>query len=190
MSAQATNSEEPKKDEPPQPLDDAKKVEEEEVSSTSPAAAKPGKKRRKLNDGSSSKTDEQQSTGFISSLSNFLSGTWFWPSSMPANDGAPKADPTVAAKAEDETKGEKEPVAESTKVNPKKITAPTEKTTDIKEKQEPEKKVAEEVVPKDSAAVTTSSVDSDDDKDDKADAKDSKQSSPDQKKKGKKRRLS
>mmetsp|Transcript_29042 Transcript_29042/g.29422 ORF Transcript_29042/g.29422 Transcript_29042/m.29422 type:complete len:84 (+) Transcript_29042:398-649(+) len=54
------------------------------------------------------------------SLSNFLSGTWFWPSSMPANDDAPYAD-DAAAKAEDKTKEEKEPAVEPTKANPKKI---------------------------------------------------------------------
>ncbi|VEU42282.1 unnamed protein product [Pseudo-nitzschia multistriata] len=49
---------------------------------SSPMAAAPSKKRRKLNDGSATKT-EKPSSGFLAAVSNFLSGSWFWPSSMP-----------------------------------------------------------------------------------------------------------
>jgi hypothetical protein len=129
MSVQATSTEETKKDVPPQPDSDAKKVEEDAPSSP---AAEPGKKKRKLNDGSSSKADE--STGFFSSLGNFLSGSWFWPSSMPANVANTTAD--AAAKAQDKkAEGEKpsEPTKaeeDSTEEGSLKPSASKEKTTD------------------------------------------------------------
>eukprot|EP00531_Pseudo-nitzschia_arenysensis_P013125 CAMPEP_0116143482 /NCGR_PEP_ID=MMETSP0329-20121206/15477_1 /TAXON_ID=697910 /ORGANISM="Pseudo-nitzschia arenysensis, Strain B593" /LENGTH=188 /DNA_ID=CAMNT_0003638811 /DNA_START=134 /DNA_END=700 /DNA_ORIENTATION=+ len=165
MSVLATTSEETKKESPAPQVDDAATKVETEVSS--PPATQAGKKRRKLNDGSSSKTDE--ATGFLGALSNFFSGTWFWPSSIPAKTDTAK----INAKAEDKASEEKKPAEPADEKTDGESDKPT--TTDDKKES------------KDSVPVSSSSGDSDDndeeDKGAKADEKETKPSSPEKKKK-------
>jgi len=164
-SVQATKTDETKKDMPSQSEQGVKKMEEESLSKS---PAEPGKKKRKLNDGSSSKADEQ-STGFFSSLSSFLSGSWLWSSSTPAKGDVAveakdttsekeSAESTKAAKEITEEEGHPEPLKEGGKASEEKggdeSKAPGDKTAE------------EEAAPKDLMTVTNSSVDSDDDEDD------------------------
>ena len=46
----------------------------------------PPKKKAKRNNSDDNDNDQQPIVGFLSSLGRFLSGTWFWPSSMPIDD--------------------------------------------------------------------------------------------------------
>mmetsp|Transcript_9291 Transcript_9291/g.19489 ORF Transcript_9291/g.19489 Transcript_9291/m.19489 type:complete len:244 (+) Transcript_9291:117-848(+) len=158
---------------------------EESPSLDASATTMPTKKRRKLNDGSAAKSEEVARTGFFASLGHFLSGTWFWPSSMPGDDATTEPPKTVpaattpgvaAAPAETETEatGEKEPTkpsaleeeqpteeAESSTAKP---TTPSDdnSATDGKDESSSLNQVtSEEEEPEDSATATNSSCGSD-----------------------------
>jgi len=175
MSAKATKTDETKEETQPQ----VKTMEEE---SSSSSQVEPGKKKRKLNDGSSIKADEQ-STGFFSSLTNFLSGSWLWSPSTPAKadvtvkaeDGTSEkatADSTKAEEATTEEQGSAVPQAETAKATddkreesvepPKEVEKLSKKEKLAESKESSEKTVEEEAAPKDLTTVTNSSVDSED----------------------------
>jgi len=145
MSVLKNNTQKPKNESSPT-SDDSKKVEGEAAVSP-PPSEEAAKKKRKLNDGSSTKVGGEK-VDFLTSVSNFFSGTWFWRSSMPANTGASKSE---TSKADGASKKDKTQKGESAK--------PAETNERTKEKE----------VKKTDDKLTTKKTSTDSDKSDDAD---------------------
>ena len=178
MSVLKNNTQEAKNESSPT-SDDSRKVEGEAAVSP-PPSGEAAKKKRKLNDGSSTKVGGEK-VGFLASVSNFFSGTWFWLSSMPANTGTSK---TETSKADGASKKDKTQKGESAKP------AETIETTKEKEIKKTDDKSTTKEAPTDSDKSDDADVANQSDNDADGKVESPKAGVVLEKSKGKKRQLS